>query len=277
MTIATNWVDGIGMEVDADYLNEAGGAINANTAARTLVGTFAARPAAASSSGAVYFCTDCDAVYRSDGATWQKVRMGAYAGPPMADPPPAGWVDINLGSDTSGTDKDAQTLTVASGAGINQKLRVRTLAPAINYAVTAYLDANYPLPTQAAYIAAGLVLRDSASGKYIAMYAGDTSSTSANPAMVVQTFNGPTAVVAVLASAPGLTLGITPTPPPKWMRIRDDGATRYWEYSFDGKYWATLYSGSRTEFITADQIGFMAWNAATGQTMTAQLRSLVFA
>lgn len=42
---------------------------------------------------------------------------------------------------------------------------------------------------------------------------------------------------------------------PLWVRIRDDAANCYWEYSKDGKWWAVLTSGSTGAFCTPNQAG----------------------
>lgn len=276
MVFATNWQNNIGMEVDSDYLNAVGAALNAGTQS----GTFASRPAAsADNNGMHYLCTDSDAIYRSDGTTWKKIRLGAFAGTALADPPATGWTDVNIsGSDVTGAAKDAQIITTPSGSGINLKLRVMTLSPASNYTATAYVAADYPKQTNPAYIAAGLVLRDSVSGKCITLSAADSSTGTANPAIYAQTFNNATSSQGTLALVDdAFDFGVALLEPPKWWRVRDDGTTRYLDYSYNGETWATVYSGSRTEFITANQIGFFVWNSATSQTMTARLRSLVVA
>lgn len=42
----------------------------------------------------------------------------------------------------------------------------------------------------------------------------------------------------------------------EWIRIRDDGATRYFDVSVGGDDWHTLYSVARTTHLTPDQVGF---------------------
>lgn len=46
------------------------------------------------------------------------------------------------------------------------------------------------------------------------------------------------------------------TPCPQWMRIRDDGTTRYFELSSDGYSWVSFYSQPNTTYLTADHAGF---------------------
>jgi hypothetical protein len=269
-TIATNFVDNIGMFVNAAYLNGVGAQINTNTAAQPLYGHWSAIPAAsASNAGALYYCDDCDAVYRSDGSVWTKIRVGGQAGPPMADPPTTGWSSINLGTNTAGADKDSQIITAASGAGVSLNLRVRTLTPAINYSAVLNLEANYPPAATTAFISAAAVLRDSVSGKFLLLGAGDYSSTTGAMILRAASWSSATGTQTPLAD---LAIGVLA--PPKWLRFRDDGTNRHYEYSYNGMDWSELWAEARTTFITADQIGFAVWNSATSQTLVARLRSL---
>jgi hypothetical protein len=50
-----------------------------------------------------------------------------------------------------------------------------------------------------------------------------------------------------------------------WLRIQDDGSNRICEWSMDGQKWVQFHSIGRTDFLTADKIGFAcgAENSAT--------------
>jgi hypothetical protein len=43
-----------------------------------------------------------------------------------------------------------------------------------------------------------------------------------------------------------------------WLRLQDNGTNRISFFSMDGINWIQLHSVGRTDFITADQVGFFA-------------------
>jgi hypothetical protein len=43
-----------------------------------------------------------------------------------------------------------------------------------------------------------------------------------------------------------------------WLRIADDGTNRVCSYSADGQNFVTVHSVGRTDFLTADEVGFFA-------------------
>src|SRR5262249_24765871 len=114
-------------------------AINALQHAQVLHGTRSSLPSASSANnGGIYFCDDCDAFYESKGTTWTKVKVGGFAGPPMADPPAFG---STLNSGSVSTDLDGRLLSIASsGASHAWRGEYQTLSPSSNYTVTAYIE-----------------------------------------------------------------------------------------------------------------------------------------
>ena len=262
-TVPTNFVDNTGMYVNAAYLNNLGTEVNANTAAKTLAGTYASRPAASSSnSGANYFCTDTDKLYRSDGTTWTLIRMGGWGGHLPLGSPAAGTGTTTLGPATFTSDRDDRVLTAPSVTGPQWWVEYQALSPTTNYTVTAYLTQN--LPT-ANYLLGGLFVRNSASGKMISFGPAFSSQLLLAAYKVdTETSGGPPSYA---------TTSMTPASMPNWYRIRDDGTNRYYEYSYDGWSWYKLTSTLRTDYITPDQFGFGADYQAPG-TLTLRCRSL---
>ena len=63
---------------------------------------------------------------------------------------------------------------------------------------------------------------------------------------------------------------------PNWLRIRDDGTNRYFDYSYNGVDWTPFSSSGRTDFLgtAPNQIGIKARNNGSGQPLTVRIRSL---
>lgn len=181
---------------------------------------------------------------------------------PFAAPPGSGWSSINLGGDTAAADDDDQLLTLASNASMSWRLRVRTLTPSSNYTATFWLSPTF-LP--GGVHRSGIVLRNSTSGLFTALTTGYDSSLGYF--MGASTWSSPTnAVSNYRVSAYPRT--------PNWLRFRDNGTTRYYEFSHDGLDWVTFHSVARTNYVTPDQIGFGAFNYGGGQTGFLRCRSL---
>lgn len=57
----------------------------------------------------------------------------------------------------------------------------------------------------------------------------------------------------------------------EWLRLRDDGTNRYFDVSADGNAWYTMYTVSRTDYLTPTQVGVCF--GTQGQAMAATLFS----
>lgn len=267
--IATNWTDSIGMTVNASYLNGLGTAVNANTHAQTLVDTYANLPAAAAgNTGAVFFCTDNDAIYKSDGSAWTKIRVAGIANANLTDPPSSSWSTTTLGSTTFAASLDGRLCTCPSAAGDNHRVEYRALSPTSNYTCQAVF--TFGAIAASNVLDGGLYLRESSSSKLISFgysYASGwnlyvTKWTNAT------TFSAHYTNIAMGAAATGNQ--VTGYPP--MLRIRDDNTNRYYEYSFNGIDWNAVTSNGRTDFLTADRIGWGMLNSS-GTTASLRLRS----
>jgi hypothetical protein len=240
-------------------------AINANTHAQTLYGARSALPTAATgNTGALYICTDCDAEYQSNGSAWTKIRCGGKGGT-LADPPSSGWSDINLvGADAFTSDRDALLLTAASVSGTSWRMRVRTLTPSSSYTAPFYLEPSFQISASAWN--SGIILRNSTSGKFIVFFGGYNSG-AGGYYMGAEKYDSATAFNSSYKNTGTQVL-------PSWLRIRDDGTTRYCETSINNTDWNTFHPVGRTDFITPDQIGFGAYNNGTTLPGYVRLRSL---
>lgn len=260
--IPTNFVDNIGMFVNAAYLNNLGTEVNASTYARTLTGNRSALPAAAATNnGALYRCLDCNAEYSSNGSAWSKIRIGGNAGAPMADPPSSGLTTTPMGGATFTTDKDSRLLTLPASDS-NWRVEYKALSPASNYTATAYIEV--PDRGTNAFVT-GLVLLSASGTTLIGFGPGNNTSFGA---MIF----GAAALNAINNTIGTDTnlLGL-----PNWYRIRDDGTNHNFEYSLNGIDWRTVLTQGRTAFLTP---AFIGWGGiTTGSARTARLRSLVIA
>lgn len=270
MTLATNWVDNIGMFVNAAYLNQLGGEVNA----RPLVGTLANRPAAAATNnGALYFCTDCDAVYKSDGSTWTKIRAGGFGGTSLADPPASGWTAVNLQSGASwAQDTDSMLFTIPSvGSGGNYQYEYIAY-PGTPFTLTALIDVSID-PAAGTWAHAGITISD---GTKLITFGPGVGIASDGSASSLLKFVS--AVKFATTSTFGSTLGYTDlakfTGFPKWLRLVDNGTNLSWFCSINGVEWIQIgASESRTAYLgTPTRLAVGATNFS-GKTIFGRVRS----
>lgn len=227
-------------------------------------GVLSSRPAAGSA-GALYISTDAGLLHRDTGTDWE-----TYGPMNRFYPPPAsGWSALNSGSASS--DKGDRLLSVASDSTFNIRGTARALTPGSEFTAEFYLDfTSVEATTNAMYSAAGIVLADSVSGKYLLFGIGDVSSGAAGSSVFVESMTSVTGTAAAIVSSRSFGLGS----PPKWRRIREDGTTRYYEYSWNRQDWVVFYSEAKSTFITADTIGLAVLNVATSFTAMLRCRSM---
>lgn len=215
----------------------------------TLSDTFANR-GAASNAGNLFFPTDGYTVQRDTGAAWQPW------GPifPLTEPPTASWSWVNQGGATITSAKGGEYLYAPAGAGVNLRCRVRT-APSAPYTITALF---LPQILNEASHTYGLLFRESGTGEIATlMIQGQGTYLS----MFSAKYDSPTVFNASYTSVnvPSQLM---------WMRIADDNTNRIVSYSMDGQNFIPLHSVTRTDFLTADQVGFFvssqnaSWDAA---------------
>lgn len=144
-------------------------------------------------------------------------------------------------------------LLAPATSGNNLRMRVMS-TPATPFTLTVAVIPNI---IDVNFCSAGLVWRDSVSGKVITFgYGGATHGVSDSK------FNSPTSFSATYAS-----LAITAAGQFLWLQMSDDGTNRICRFGFDGINWRTLHSVSRTDFLTANQFGFYADpNQTTGDS-----------
>lgn len=253
--LKSTWVTG--ETYAATDQNAIAGAVNANTHARPAAGLFASRPAAGNV-GAVYLSTDSQTLFRDDGTTW-------HAWGPVnrfLTPPSSGLSTTSLSTSTFTADKDSRLLTMPSASGFNWRVEYASLSPVSGYTATAYME-TATVPASNFYSA--MVLYDSGSGKLISF---GMEFVSTGWALASKKWSSATTVSADYSSV-GLTNLLSL---PNWLRIVDDGTTRYFQYSFNGVDWILLSSVGRTDFLTPDSIGWGGSNSG-GSNALIRLRS----
>ncbi len=212
-----------------------------------LTGTFAARPAP-SREGDLYLPNDGFYVYRDTGAAW------AAWGPifPLTVPISDDFAWINQGTATLTTTFDG--IFLAGPAGVTDNIRIRKkAAPATPYTITALV---MPLLYPADFASCGLLFRESGSGKLVTAAIGFDFSIATNVIQATK-FNSPTSFSAHYVNIPDI-------PQVRFLRIADNGVSRISSYSADGQNFRVFHSIGRTDFLTANEVGFFV-NTVNGQ------------
>jgi hypothetical protein len=206
-------------------------------------GVFASRPAAGMD-GLLYLPTDGMTIDRDDGAMWSPW------GPifPFTPPVLTDFAWVNQGTATATQEKGGIFLKVTNG-GSELHSNLKKSAPATPYTISiAFL--LYGPPGGSDYGEVGLCFRQSADGithvLRVDIYNGTLSLCSTK-------HNNVGGGVAHYHSVNANPLALGPV---IWLRIADDGTNRICSSSFDGQHWATFHSVGRTDYLTADEVGF---------------------
>jgi hypothetical protein len=202
-------------------------------------GAHALRPAVGNQ-GRIYLPSDGFSLGRDSGTAWE--TWGPIF--PLTVPSDTGFAWVNQGTATLATTKDALVLTGVGNATVpNLHARVKT-APATPYTITACLLGN---PLAKSFLSYGLCFRQSSDGKMHVLRIVGT--TGASLGMGSDKF---TSATVYSANYQSFNVG----GPIRWFRISDDGANRKCWYSMDGQNWTQFHTIGRTDFLTADQVGF---------------------
>jgi hypothetical protein len=153
---------------------------------------------------------------------------------------------VNQG--TSSVRDDTTSIALIGGAtaaGSNFVGRVKS-APVTPYTITARILGTMIHKPFQSY---GLFFRESSSGKLHVAFMICSDDGLTTPLIQSSKFTNPTTFSAdyVLLHVPQIT---------RWWRIKDDGVNRIVQISHDGADWLTISTIGRTDFLTADQVGF---------------------
>lgn len=186
----------------------------------------------------------------------------------FTDPNLQSWSWVNQG--TASVTSFGRTIYMDTGtASATDNLRVRVMtAPSTPYTITAAL---YYLMPQVDFMFGGLCFRESGSGKLATLCLKSHSADYANGfSWSAQKWTNPTTFSANYSLSGSLTKANNFGDNVVWMRIADDGTNRKLSISKDGQNFRQIHSVGRTDFLTADQVGFWlnANNATYGLGLT---------
>lgn len=204
--------------------------------------TYATRPAAGTA-GRLWIQSDGPFMAYDDGTTWHESAHGF----PVVQPDDGDFAWVNQGTATVSTTNGGIVLYAPShGTGAQLRLRVKS-APTPPYTITAYL---IPGVLRKQWQRVGLCWRQSSDGKIVTFdVGGDNSSSTDAMRLTVTKWNSPTSFNSEYQVNEH-------DYPIRFMRIADNNTNRVCSYSFDGQTWIPIHSVTRTDFLTADQVGF---------------------
>jgi hypothetical protein len=222
-------------------------------------GTYASLPGSPAEDD-VYLVTDAPAVMRYNGSAWDTygpvwkftpVVSGSFS-----------WV--NQGSATDAARGPYRTLYNAANS---MALRVKS-APSTPYTLTVAMLVDLPPGGGSQFYGAGIGWRSSSDGKITLLRVADLSGNSSNTTLArilaLTNYSGPSSVNANYFFFPNVDTLV-------WLRISDDGTNRKAWISRDGFTWTEVYSVSRTDYHTPDQICYAAGNGTNGYGVGATL------
>ncbi len=202
-------------------------------------GTVAALPAAAVP-GRIYLPTDGMQLYRDTGSVWQPW------GPlfPLTLPVSGDFAWVNQGGASVDVTYGGVHLIAPAASAFNVRLRKKT-APSTPYTITA---AFLLAPISLNYQTVGICFRQSSDGKIHAM--GISTGTAAVE------INSAKYTSATVFSAVYSSRSIAGWSGIVFLRIADNGTNRICSFSADGQHFTQFHSIGRTDFLTADEVGF---------------------
>jgi len=215
--------------------------------------TYANRPAAGTP-GRIFLPTDGIFIERDNGSTWDKFGPIWPMTPAVAADFPA-WV--SQGTSTCVDNKGAMFLRVPNNATATLSCRMKAYPTPPFTVEMGFIPTA--LPMGASNLMAGLVIRDSVTGKMQGYGVGGTSN---EMQLVGANYSLSTTYYSAITGWP--TLGSFSCSSLIWLKYYDDNASaRVISVSVDGYTWSQLVSLSRTDYCTPDQIG-VAVEAKTG-------------
>jgi hypothetical protein len=206
-----------------------------------LSGAYASKPAAGAA-GRIYLPTDSqyDRLF-DNGSSWDHFYQGFKMTPP---PDVSMWAWVSQEDAAAVSQGGVLTLHgPGGGSGSNNFRILKRAAPATPYVITAWLIPNM-FPSN--YASAGLCFRRSSDGKLVTF-----GLTYSNLWLISSySWNSPTSYSSTYSAVPNVgelkLIGL---------RIADNGINRVLSYMIPGLPWVEYHSHSRTDFMTADEVG----------------------
>ena len=186
---------------------------------------------------------------------------------PLTDPQLQTFSWTNQGSASVSTANGGIVLSAPGGSG-SDNINIRQQAvPSTPYSITVCITPTlYPAPNNLM----GLCWLDSGSGKLIIFCFQNISGVASGGIQVgISKWNSPTAY------SSNYTTFVQPYFPQNqlWLKIRDDGTNRTCSFSADGVNFTILHSVGNTDFLTANQLGFMLSSYGSGGSNFLNLQS----
>lgn len=195
-------------------------------------------PPASPNAGDLWFPNNGFYVLRYSGSVW--IPWGPIY--PFVEPIDANYAWINQGSASVVTTNGGIFLQGTATAGPSLRIRKKA-APSTPYTVTIAFLPRFP---STVFSGGGLIWRQSSDGKIISVEL-DGDSTIA----IVAKWNSPTSFSAAYTTAGAYRYGSC-----VWLRITDNGTDRISSISMDGQNFVVIQTVGRTDFLTADEVGF---------------------
>ncbi len=161
-----------------------------------------------------------------------------YKMPAMTSPNSGSFTWFNQGTATLDTAQGGMYIYAPAVAGDNFRILDKAI-PAAPYTVTFGFVPNLH---NVNYNLAGICMRESSSGKFVAFWVGGS-------VMSADKYTNVTTYSVNYARNTHTTFSIS------WLRVRDDGTNRIFEFSMDGVHWLNFSTAPRTDFLTPDNIG----------------------
>jgi hypothetical protein len=219
---------------------------DAGLSAEVVVGTTGITTAAeaskqaAAKAGRLFLPSDGFYIERDTGSAW------APWGPiyPMVAPPTSSWSWDNQGSATVTTTNGGITMFAPASGTTETHVYYRT-APSTPYTITAALLWAHTVPVD--FHQYGICFRQSSTGKL------NTFTLGRNGAPFIIYSRKWTTTTSFSADYTSYTIYPNNL---YFLRITDNGTNRILDWSMNGQTWVTLQTIGRTDFLTADQVGF---------------------
>jgi hypothetical protein len=151
------------------------------------------------------------------------------------------WINQDAGGSVDAT-KGGIYLLAAPVGGDNLRIRIKA-APATPYTITA---AILPQFLQADYSGCGLCWRQSSDGKIVSFGHSYTGKLAVTKWTDEHNWSALALEKATVHNVP------------LFLRIADNGVNRICSFSEDGQFWLLMHTVGRTDYLTANQVGFYA-------------------
>lgn len=208
-------------------------------------GTFASIPVTGQKTGDLYVPSDGFCVYRWSGTAW--VPWGPTFA--LREPTLETWAWINQGSASIATTNGGIHLSCTSNGGTHSHSIRKKSAPSTPYKCD---FAFLPLLHISQYSLCGLVWRQSSDGKIVTM---NVRNDSGQFQFEVVKYNAATGNPTANYVSNSQALHVLHGSPMFW-RLEDDGTNRVASVSRDGRNYTPVHTVGRTDFMTADEVGF---------------------